>query len=282
MKVKPNYSIAYLRILATLFVIGLHIFGQGGLLYAVNFRNKALFGLNIIYVIMYSCINIFGIMSGYLLCEKQRTSKKRFFDIIFTTLFYSFIITAIFFSLNLYNVNNLPKSNYNLVQFLVTGTNNLTSKANVLINSMFPLYWYVTAYLFVLLMVPYINKFIHSLDNFQYRRLLILLFLLISIIPTFACYIDIFKLSYGYSPFWLIYCYLIGAYIKIHQDNFKSSIKKYMIILATMVLFSTILNFIAQKISVGYLNASFYSVRFIDYISPFNYFSINIFNIFKN
>lgn len=89
-----------------------------------------------------------------------------------------------------------------------------------MILSLFPIifneYWFITAYVLLYIFSPYINKLIKSLSKLEYQKLLLLLLLTYSIIPTvFGIFYNNTETLLHYSRFiWAIIVYMIGGYIK--------------------------------------------------------------------
>ena len=207
-----------LKIMCMLGIIGLHILGAGGILDNVKVNSPNFIISNLLQVLFLSSVNIFAILSGYLYVDREDTKKKNILNIVVLSVFYSVIFTSIFYILNLFD--------FRTSGFKIIGK-----------SLIFPLsgtYWYVTAYLFLFLMIPYLNIFIKNLKENQYKKLLIILFILLSFVPSVGCH-DFFRTNYGYSGFWLMYCYILGAYIKKYYN--RNNNKKILCILLISILF---------------------------------------------
>lgn len=74
-------------------------------------------------------------------------------------------------------------------------------------------YWYFAVYTVVFFLIPYLNKLCRSLDETSYRRLLLILFLLICVAGAFS---RERIAGYGYNALWMGCMYLVGAYLKLH------------------------------------------------------------------
>ena len=254
-----NYSIDFLKFICMYGIIILHLTGQGGL---ISFSNN-LFSESIYRVInnvFLVSVNVFCIITGYLYVDKK-TNNKNIVSYIIMTLFYSLLITSIFYSFNLYNVRS----------------NGLLYFINSIFPSMIGRYWFITCYILLFFLIPYINKFIKVIKKNDYIKLLFVLFILFCIVSDFFAF-DYFRLSWGYSPFWLIYLYLIGAFIKKYGFNIS---KKETLI---WYFVSMILNVAIMLLIKNYKTS--YSV-FYDfanrYTSPLLVISsILLFNIFIN
>ena len=83
-------------------------------------------------------------------------------------------------------------------------------------------YWYMTAYVIVFLLCPYINILISKLGKEQFWKLLIILYAVWCIIPFFTL-----RQSSGMfwsQLIWFIVMYLTGAYIRINPAKFSRKI----------------------------------------------------------
>ena len=147
-------NIELLRIVCMLFIVIGHIGGRGG----VGFP----FGLNL----MPHHVDCFILISGYFLI----TAKFKFERILRTlieTIFYTFTITFILFCFGLADFYELAKSIFPIAP----------TKFN---------YWFVTKYLAVLLMSPFLSKLCLSLTQRGYECLLLSLLLISSTLFAFS------------------------------------------------------------------------------------------------
>lgn len=110
--------------------------------------------------------------------------------------------------------------------FIVSLLNGTLSSLTVkqIIYAFFPItsfqYWFATTYFILYLLVPYINKMIINLSSSELRKLICILLIIWSIVPTF------FELSVVYSQLGLfVLLYLIGAYIRLFPDKFTTNFK---------------------------------------------------------
>ena len=80
-------------------------------------------------------------------------------------------------------------------------------------------YWFVTAYVLIYVLSPYLNRFAKGLSKKEYVKFLSITLLLWSVIPTiFGFFYNTTESLLYYNRFiWLIIVYFIGAYIRIHS-----------------------------------------------------------------
>lgn len=259
MENKRSNSIDLLKTICMFGILILHFLLQGGILNNLQ-NNKINFSLFWLLEILFMCsVNIFAIISGFLYIEKKKYNNKNIVNLIITVVFYSIITTSIFYIFNLYN-------------FRMLGIKKI-------LTSLFPptigRYWYITSYILLFFMIPYINQLISSLNKRKYRNLI---FILTCAFCVFSIFItkDILKVSYGYSPIWLMYCYLLGGYIKKYGVNFH---KKMILSLNINLIMLLILKNISVESEL--LNKIFNLL--ISYNSPFIVLnSLIIFLFFKD
>lgn len=78
--------------------------------------------------------------------------------------------------------------------------------------------WYVTCYLALLLLSGYINDFRLRLEQKKYARLLVVLFVLLSVLPMFVSATDVVLNTSGQCLMYFLYAYLIGRFVRLHKD----------------------------------------------------------------
>lgn len=207
---RKNINIEILRIISMVMVIILHFLLHGNILNSINkdinINNFLIFLLETISII---AVNIYVLIGGYYLCEKK-FDFKRVINILIKVYIYSAIIGIILI---------------------------LTSKINLniknLYNIFFPFlsqeYWYVNAYIILLLISPFINMIIEKINKKQFQVLLIILLICNSVLPVFTK--SAITISSGNSVTWFINLYLISAYIKKYSLPIKNNLFIYSIIL---------------------------------------------------
>lgn len=192
-----------------------------------------------------SSVNVFGLITGYLYVRRHNYSYLAIVRIIFEVLFYSILITL----------------------FVKILQPDWIKGKKSFIEALFPFgtrLWYATAYIFVFCMIPYLNCFIENCDKKTYSSLLIVLFVLLSFFTTFGIK-DYFYINNGYSCFWLVYMYLIGAYIK----QFAMKIRKKLIFIFYSITIFLLFGIIAINYFFNNQLVSKITARFQDYSSPF-------------
>lgn len=104
-----------------------------------------------------------------------------------------------------------------LLLCLIPSTEFQLSLSDILVN-VFPVlsnrYWFFTCYGVMILLSPFINKFIDSLEQKSFKKLLAILLGLFVVIPTINIFGDVFDTSNGFSAVWFIVLYFVAAYIR--------------------------------------------------------------------
>lgn len=80
--------------------------------------------------------------------------------------------------------------------------------------------WYMTSYFMLFIFMPLLDQGILSLSKVQYRNVILGAIGLISL-ARFVSLADPFKVNSGFSFFWLMILYVIGAYFKLHPVSIK-------------------------------------------------------------
>lgn len=95
-------------------------------------------------------------------------------------------------------------------------------------------YWYITAYIMVYILSPFLNKALLELNEVQYRRL-------IAIMMTFWCIIPFFSLQENSGLFWnqfiwFIVMYDIGGYLRLNRKLFSERIYWAVLLISNIIL----------------------------------------------
>ncbi len=189
-------GIDLLKFISMFLVLILHILGQGGVLSALTGNQTNYWVAWFLEICAYCSVNCFAMATGYLMAGKK-LKYRRIVPLWITVFFY----TALFLILgSAYQESWVEASDYAFLLPVTSGA-----------------YWYFTAYFFLFFCIPFLNKLIEVLSKRQYIIMLLTVFILVAGGLTIGNTAkDIFKTSSGYSAWWLIYMYLVGAGIKKH------------------------------------------------------------------
>ena len=193
MEDKREYNIDIFRILATFFVVALHVLKHGGILEGLGY-------ISISYVVAWGielcavcAVNCYGLISGYVGLNSRHKLQgiiKLWFDVFFYSFVIYIVMTLLFarpFSINEFISYIFPITSYK--------------------------YWYFSCYFIVFFLGEGLSKVVNNLEKNKVKLLLIVLFLFFSLIPTVLNQ-DIFWTINGNGVLWLLYLYLVGSYFK--------------------------------------------------------------------
>lgn len=143
-------------------------------------------------------VNIFMLITGYFMCKSSFRKEK----------LYGLLLKCVIYSIGCYSIYCLIFSKFNIKSFLTSVFPCITSE-----------YWFITAYVGVYLISSFLNAMWETLAHEQRKSLILIGTVMLSVIPTFTM-----KEPWTSSFVWLIYLYLVGAYIRTDiQDNVKNS-----------------------------------------------------------
>ncbi len=189
-----NYGIDAFRIISMLMVVMLHVLRHGGILESAESANY--WAVWFLEILAYCAVNCYALVSGYVgVYAKYKISNLAILwcRVAFYTIPITVVCKIVF-----------PDK-------IGLGT---------LVSAFFPVYsgayWYFTAYAVMFLFIPFMNEAVARLSQNALRFSLIAIVISVSVIRPFASIIwdDIFKLQNGYSGWWLMILYLIGAYVR--------------------------------------------------------------------
>lgn len=211
-KGKRQANFELLRIVAMFMVVVMHYLANT---VAAVPEGKEIAGLDVVYVVLESfcivAVNVYVLLSGYFL-SAAAFSFRRVVRVIGQTLFYTVLIPPV------------------LALLGVISFSEVTDLYRIW-NSIFPVqsghYWFVTAYVVMVLFSPFLNAAIAGLSQKQLRGALAGLLLFFCIGKSFSP-LQFATDRYGYDFGWFLVLYLIGGYIRRFGCGRLDSLKKSM------------------------------------------------------
>lgn len=262
-KIERNSNFELMRIISMFMIIVWHFIFHSKILNITNGTLNLI--IYFIYIIISIHVNSFILVSGYFQYNKKFKPNK-IISLITTTWFYK-IIYAIIFS--------------------VTGVVTITKTEMLFFLQPFnfnygfgEFYWFINMYIFLYLLSPFINKLIEILSQKQHKTLIILLFIMLSIVPTVTLNSTLSNNGYTISTFVMLY--IIGAYFgkyrlkeNYHFKNYSKN--KYQLLILIFFIISIFLS-ITPKIITDYFENTnieileyikyLFGLKLIDYASP--------------
>lgn len=208
-----------LRILAMLMVVVLHYLSKGNLLTPVTEPFTAVSYLGwLLDAFAIVAVNVYVLITGYFMCE-SRMKLGRLLQIVCQVLWYTMLIPVVLGVCGIINLSEL--SIYEWLQCV------------------FPIhmkhYWFVTSYVLLMLMVPFLNAGIRHMSQKQLALTTVFL-TLYQTLPKSILPLQFSDDAAGYDMVWLICLYLIAAYIRKYGLPFFSSLKKSLLCYMVSVL----------------------------------------------
>lgn len=200
-------------------------------------------------------VDIFVLITGFFMVNSDFKLEKAL-NLYLKTLFYSL-----------------------LIMLFIAACDGFYIPSKLLNHSLFPIgsdaYWFISRYLFLYMLSPFINIFIKNASEKMHLYLIIFLGLFWSILPTFTSGV------YSYSTLgWFVFLYILGAYIKLYPKKIYDNNKINIVSLLSLCLLEIL-------ILLGFNHSEFVDMwKTIKYMNEYTLFillmSLNIFFIFKN
>nr|WP_206214093.1 acyltransferase [Adlercreutzia sp. ZJ154] len=145
-------------------------------------------------------VNLFMLVTGYFMVTGSFKGRKLIL-LVCQVLFYWWLCVAIGSALGIYTFPE-AKNNAILQLFPI-----LTGK-----------YWYVTAYVVIYILSPWINRFIQCVSQRSLLSFLLVMFLLYSVVPTLfgLLGVKVEGMLFYTRLIWLFIIYIAGAYLRLY------------------------------------------------------------------
>lgn len=170
---------------------------------------------------------LFAMITGYFMSTREIStdiSHKQVKNIWMQTFFYSATIAIVISIVNGVNLSSLIKSIFPIV---------------------FGTYWFVTAYVFLILLVPFINNAINNKSKKNIIELIVLCTIMSDVLPFLGNEIG----GTPASLMSLIAAYLIGSFIKVYGINLTKIRSIYGIIIGFLMMYLSIIVFYLMTVN---------------------------------
>lgn len=233
MKKVRNSNIEILRIISMLMIVISHWTVHNGV---VNQTIELGFNRILLECTMLGNIGviIYVMITGYFLGKSDKPfSLKKILKLWLQVLFYSVTIYLLFVILG--------KETFSLGTLLKTLIPVSTKE-----------YWFVTAFFVLMILTPFINKYINSIKQEEFSKLLKVSTLLFILLPSLSIILTIISSTflsvqidfYGTELIQFIYFYLLGAYISKYEVSFLKKHNTMILIISCLLLLLSPLFFI--------------------------------------
>ncbi len=230
-----NSSLELLRIICMLAIVCYHYVMWGGFKSFSEYEfSFSVYFLQVLGFFGKIACSVFAIISGYFQITSNKDKIYKKLVPLAAEMFFYYIVI--------------------LVIMLLTCAVPVSAKA--ILKSAVPVVygtWYAVNYLLMCLLAPFINPWLKQMDKKDYRKLLIILFIIWSVIPTLfnptAVTSDVF--DFGSLDFFII-MYIAGAYIRLHvtpadRIHNRRNLKGMLACILFMVLSIAAVDFIGIK-----------------------------------
>ena len=206
-----------MRVLASMAVLGGHMISHGGMLAGAGVGTLNSFVCAFLLGAFMSLTNFFGMMSGYLLC-KSRFKLRRILSIWLQVVFYSVLFTV-------------PRL------FYARGEVGLQEFVSMFLPVTCKRVWYVSCYVAVVLLAPFINRLLRALSRRQHLLLALVLLGLFSVSVTVGYNYDAYGIGpMGHDVVWMTMMYVVGAYFRLYPRRCEHRGRLWAISLCMMIL----------------------------------------------
>lgn len=229
-------SIELLRILSMIMIVACHFATHGGFTFDAQNLSLPRFWWHVLEMGGNFGVDVFVLISGYFLIGSQNGlfPFKRILKFWGQVVFYSVLIYLIF---GFAGIGELGISSFVKSFFPIT----------------FKSWWFASTYFVLYLLHPFINMLLQKLDKAMYQKLLVMLVILWSVIPTLT------TTSYqGSQLTWFVTLYCIAGYVRRYGLNPKFTVKHYLGFWALFsilrYLSSVVMIFLGRRIPFAYKN----------------------------
>ncbi|MBN1294589.1 MAG: acyltransferase [Candidatus Latescibacteria bacterium] len=225
-KINRDVNIELLRVVAMLFIVALHYLGKGGALSSAKYLSANYIFSWTIEAFCAVAVNCYVIISGYYLINSQFKLDK-FILLWLQVWLYS---TGIYGALIIAGLARL----------------NIFDAAQSLFPVLTSHYWFITSYMGLYLLSPFLNIAIKSITKKQMEILLFIIIGMFSVWKSLNPIFETFDPTKGYGVIWFVCLYIIAAYLRLY---WHSNVNKYWYLLVYVLI--SVLVFLS-KITIRY------------------------------
>ena len=228
---KRDMNFELLRIICMILIVASHCIMHSEIMKKVNLYTGNYYFLEFLIAFSKISVNLYILITGYYMV-KSKFKTKKLISIWGITFFYSFCT------------------------LLICELIGQRVGKKVIIMNLLPFisgrYWFVTTYIGLYLLIPFINKLINNITKKQYELLVLVLFFMLVIAKTIFSSVNYLLPNSGDNLFWFCYLYIIVAYIRLYYD--KKINKNFYLMIGFLASF---INFAVRLIGIKFLGRGF-------------------------
>lgn len=226
-----NSNIELLRIMSMFMIVVHHFTLHSGFYFAKNTITLNQLWCEFIEMGGKIGVDVFVIISGYFLVTSKKVKISKVLKLL---------LQVVFYSVSIYVIQCIVENkNLNYSEF---------------IRSFLPItndaYWFISAYFILYLLHTYINKLLTSLSKIEYQKMLLLMFILWSVVPSF-----LYGNLQANSFVLFIFLYAIGGYIRLYKIFEKADYKKMLLGACIIVIIKFLIVLGWDIVSLKYINS---------------------------
>lgn len=248
---KRDYAIDLLRILSMLMIVFYHILHHPNLL-PTRVRFTPGYDVVLFTQLCLMCaVNVFVLISGYV-GYGSRPRYSRLLELWLTVLCYSAGVTLFYF---LFRSGSISASQ--LWKYFLPSLNHK--------------YWFFSAYFVLFLFRPLLHSAVDHLSQRQLKVTLVSLVLLLGLFASLYTSLtstDSYGINRGFSAWWMMVLYLVGAYIRKYDPFSNTKRWRYLLIFFLTAAVSTALKLLVQYYAIRKMhNVRYFNSMFTNYNS---------------
>lgn len=221
-----------LRIVSMLLIVFLHSIDHSGVL--ENTENCGLgmqFYVRFTYALCMVCVNIYVMLSGYFMVNSKFRMQK-LVTLWMEAAFYAFVLKLV---------------------FILTGAETFSPVS--LVSCFFPIltgrYWFLTIYVGMYLLSPFINILIHAMNKRQCGLLNVALFLIMSVWVSIHPAIAGMNSGGGWGLAWFVVLYLAAAWLRLYYSPNYKPVKWFAVFLAIPFMMAAMYIVFAGEVGIS-------------------------------
>lgn len=215
--VKRQSNIELLRIIGMLLIISHHYIVNSGIMESITLQDHPMKYTFLTAFGMWgkTGINIFILISGYFMCTSSLTIR-RYCKVAFEWLFYNDVIYLIMLIAGYETIS--PSRIFDLFFSPFIYANGCGC--------------FLSSFLMFYLCIPFLNMFIHSITEEQYKKFILFLLFLFTVLSSFFHNTVIFG-----EVFWFIAVYFIGGCLRLYPPKWSTNLRQSFRLLLLSLLF---------------------------------------------
>ena len=257
MQKSRNTGLDLLRVIAMLMIVVLHFVNKGELFAAIGGAKVNYAFTYVIYRLSLVGVHCYVLISAYFLVN-SRFKLKNIALLWGEVLFWSIAIAIPF-----------------LISRKTGGTKELLG---IFLPVSMTSYWFVTTYIVMYAMFPFLNRIIHSLNKRTMELLIVFMLIVFSVWKTFMPFAGTLDETGGHGIIFFVCLYMIGAYIRLYGLKISSgrSLMLYLLFIAADIGMTAVYKMMAKLPGIEIASAAGYNELFLTLAS------VALFNCFRN